>query len=58
MKLGKDLEGSDRGLMRVLSWNLPERTEENHAKPLVITVDIPAEIPREYILSMSVKYYR
>jgi hypothetical protein len=28
--LGKDLEGSGRGLIKVLSWRLPGGTEENH----------------------------
>jgi hypothetical protein len=32
MEFGKDLEGSGRNLIEVLSQNSPERTEENHVK--------------------------
>lgn len=45
--------GSDRGLMGILSWNLLERTEENHVKPPVRIADVPAQIPREHILNIS-----
>jgi hypothetical protein len=27
--MGKDLEGSESGVVEVLSWHFPERTEEN-----------------------------
>lgn len=32
--IGKDSEGSDRGLFKVLSWNLSRGTEQNHESPL------------------------
>jgi hypothetical protein len=28
--MGKDSEGNGRGLIEVLSWNLPEDTKKNH----------------------------
>jgi hypothetical protein len=32
-EFGKDLEGSSRELVGMLSWNLPGNTEENHENP-------------------------
>ena len=33
----KDLEGSDHGVIEVLSWNLDGGTEKSHQKPLRIS---------------------
>jgi len=33
----QDLEGSDHGVLEVLSWNLDGRTEKSHQKPLRIS---------------------
>jgi hypothetical protein len=30
--IGKNFEGSSRGQIEVLYWNLPRETEENHEK--------------------------
>jgi hypothetical protein len=31
--MGKDMEGSGHGLIKVLPWHLPGGTEENREKP-------------------------
>jgi hypothetical protein len=36
---GKDLEESGGGLIRVLFWNLPKGTEENHEKHKTLDQD-------------------
>jgi hypothetical protein len=41
--IGKDLEGSDRGLIEVLSRHLPGVTEDDYEKSVRIATD-PAEI--------------
>lgn len=33
----KDLEGSDHGVIEILSWNLDGGTEKPHQKPLTIS---------------------
>jgi hypothetical protein len=34
-QIRKDLEGNSHGLIKVLSWHLPGKTEENHKKTSV-----------------------
>jgi hypothetical protein len=53
---GKGSEGSSCGLIEVLSWHLPGRTEENSEKPFRI-VGVLAEIQTEYFLNMSQEHY-
>jgi hypothetical protein len=32
--MGKDLEGSGHGLIKVISWHLPAENKKNHENPL------------------------
>jgi hypothetical protein len=41
--IGKDLEGSVRGLIEIQSWYIPEETEENHKKTAGRTPSVLAE---------------
>jgi hypothetical protein len=43
-KLGKDLKGSGRDLIKVRSRYLTGRPEENHENPSVRAIDVSAEI--------------
>jgi hypothetical protein len=49
----QDLEGSDHGLIEVLSQHLPGRTEEKH----VTISGILAEIGTEYLPKTSLEHY-
>lgn len=54
---GKDLEGSNPGLIEVLSRHLPGVTEENYEKSVRIAT-VPAEIWTEHITNTNVERYR
>jgi hypothetical protein len=42
--IGKNLEGSGRGLIEVRSQHLPGRSEENHKEISIRILELPAEI--------------
>jgi hypothetical protein len=51
-----DLEGSGRGLMELLSRNLPAGTEENHDKPVVL-VGVSSNIRTKCLPNTSPECY-
>lgn len=56
--IGKDLEGSIRFLIEVISQNLRDRSEENHKKILVRIDSVSTEIRKEHLPNMNPEPYR
>jgi hypothetical protein len=55
----KDLVGSGRGLIEVLSQKLPDGTHANHKKKNSARIaDVPGEIRTEHLPNMSPHRYR
>jgi hypothetical protein len=57
LRLGKDSEGSDGGVMEVLSWNLSGGPEKHHENPVSI-VCVPASIWNDHLMNTSLEPYR
>jgi hypothetical protein len=53
--IGKDVEGSSHGIIKVLHGNLPGITEESHASAK--TDDVLAEIPTKNPQNTSLEHY-
>jgi hypothetical protein len=56
--IGKDLEGSVRFLIEVISQNLRDRSEENHKMRWGRMTDVSTEIRTEHLPNMNSEPYR